>query len=274
MTQTNVKEREQPQEENLGSFYMGRMRPTPQPRRVLPRGALTFVTLFAFAAIIWYAYPQGQERFSDIDIPVIAADKTAYKFKPDNPGGMEVRHQDSTVFDPLEKKETAGVEHLRPKPEEPMAKPQAASPSPLDKTPRTLDLTAVSNGAEKLIAAPEVKPAPVKDAPKPVAEKPQPKAVTATAAPAQPANAGAAVAGVYIQLGAFRELGDAKADWARLQKKFPESLGKLSMRTERADLGAKGVFYRLQAGKLPDVRAKEICSQLKAGGQPGCIIVK
>lgn len=287
MTQASLKEREQPQpEENLGSFYMGRMRPSPQPRRVLPKGVLTFVTIFAFAAILWYAYPQGQERYSDIDIPVIAADKTAYKFKPDNPGGMEVRHQDSTIFDPLDKKETGGVERLRPKPEEPIAKP--ASGPALDKKPKDLDLTAVSGGTEKLIAAPETKPVAPKDAPKPAAEKPQPKTEPAKTEPAkaEPAKAETAAkepvkaaavgaAGTsYIQLGAFRDEAEAKRDWARLQKKFPDTLGKLAVRTQRADLGAKGVFYRLQAGKLTEARAREVCSQLKAGGQSGCILVK
>jgi hypothetical protein len=78
MTNLNLKIKDQPPaEENLGSFYMGRMKPSTPPRRVLPKGALTFVTLFSFAAIIWYAYPRGQERYSDIDIPVIAADKAA-----------------------------------------------------------------------------------------------------------------------------------------------------------------------------------------------------
>ena len=144
-------------EENIGSFYMGRMRPSAQPRRVLPRGMLTAVTLFSFAAIIWYAYPRGQERYSEVDIPVIAADKAAYKFKPDDPGGMEVLHQDSTVFDPLEKKTAGGIEKLRPKPEEPMAKHETAKSSPIDKTPHDLDLQ-VSHGTEKIISAPEEKP--------------------------------------------------------------------------------------------------------------------
>jgi hypothetical protein len=309
MTNLNVKIKDQPSaEDNLGSFYMGRMRPSPQPRRVLPRGMLTAVTLFSFAAIIWYAYPRGQERYSEIDIPVIAADKAAYKFKPEDPGGMEVLHQDSTVFDPLEKKAAGGVEKLRPKPEEPIAKPAVVKTSaPIDKTPRELDLH-VSHGTEKIIAAPEEKPvvkaeepkpAPVKaEAPKkaetPVAaiaeveekiasEKlPAPEAAKPAVAKAEPASGTPAKAdakpvpaasGVYIQLGAYRDAKGATEQWKSLEKKYPELLKGLSMRTE-VNIGPKGTLNRLQAGRVSESRAKEICETLKKGGTAGCILVR
>ena len=363
MTNLNLKIKDQPPaDENLGSFYMGRMRPSQPPRRILPRGALTFTTLFAFAAIIWYAYPRGQERYSDIDIPVISADKAVYKFKPDDPGGMEVLHQDSTVFDPLEKKSPDTVEKVRPKPEEPMVKPEAAKTSPIDKTPHTLQLQEVSHGSEKIIAAPpEEKPAPVKkeeakaasvapvtkpvetakadvkvvkveaakvdvkasavkteaakaapvkteslitqlaaiddpakgtavpaiesvnseplaapkeeatvakpaEVAKPVA-KTEAKPVAAKTA-AKPAATGSAT---FVQFGAYRDDKGAREEWARLSKQFPAQLKGLTMRTEQA-AGAKGTLTRLQAGKLTDARAKQICDALKAG-KAACIIV-
>jgi hypothetical protein len=306
MTNLNVKMKDQPPaEENLGSFYMGRMRPSPQPRRVLPRGMLTAVTLFSFAAIIWYAYPRGQERYSEIDIPVIAADRAAYKFKPDDPGGMEVLHQDSTVFDPLDKKAAGGVEKLRPKPEEPIAKPEVVkTSSPIDKTPHELDLQ-VSHGTEKIISAPEekpvvkaeaLKPAPVK-AESPKAESPvaaiakiEEKITTenlpapATAKPAvaktepaagTPAKAkpAPAASGVYIQLGAYHDVKGAKEQWTSLEKKYPELLKGLSMRTE-VNIGPKGTLNRLQAGRVSESRAKEICETLKKSGSVGCILVR
>lgn len=305
MTNLNVKMKDQPPlEENLGSFYMGRMRPSAQPHRVLPKGVLTAVTLFSFAAIIWYAYPRGQERYSEIDIPVIAADKTAYKFKPDDPGGMEVLHQDSTVFDPLDKKAEGGVEKLRPKPEEPMAKPEVSKTSPIDKTPRELDLQ-VSHGTEKIIAAPEEKPVVKAADPKPAPVKAEaPKAETPVAAlakvdekitsenlpapeaakpaktepssgtPAKPvAKPVPAASGIYIQLGAYRDAKGATAEWKSLEKKYPELLKGLSMKTE-VNIGPKGALTRLQAGRVSESRAKEICETLRKSGSVGCILVR
>jgi hypothetical protein len=45
------------------------------------------------------------------------------------------------------------------------------------------------------------------------------------------------------------------------------------MRTERVDLGGKGVFNRLQAGRLAEKDAKKLCDALKAAGTSGCIVV-
>ena len=80
--------------------------------------------------------------------------------------------------------------------------------------------------------------------------------------------------GIYIQLGSYRDLKAAKADWAKLQKKYPQSIGKMSMHTERADLGAKGVFHRLQAKAGTEARAKQICTVLKSSGDPDCMVVR
>lgn len=118
------------EDENLGSFYMGRTRPTAQPKRFLPPGVLTAMALFVFAGILWYAYPQGAQKYSDIDVPVVKADTAPIKEEPVDPGGMEVRHQDSTVFDPLQKNTAATVEKLLPAQEEPLDKDVIKSPTP------------------------------------------------------------------------------------------------------------------------------------------------
>lgn len=324
MTNLNVKMKDQPpSEENLGSFYMGRMRPSQPTRRMLPKGMLTFVTLFAFVAILWYAYPSGKERYSDIDIPVITADKATYKFKPDDPGGMEVPHQDSTVFDPLEKKSPDTVDKVRPKPEEPMVKPEATAAA-IDK-PEKLQLQEVSHGSEKLIGAPDAKPAPtakpaaaasktitaaktttpVKPAATAQIAKTEPPKGEAVASPAKvksealeapkttaavkPAATAAkveskaeakpavkatapAASGLYLQFGAFRNVKEAQGQWTQLQKKFPQLLKDLSMRTQDVTT-PKGTLTRLQAGRVSDARAKEICDGMKAG-KAACIIVR
>lgn len=269
------------EDENLGSFYMGRMRPPPEPKRVMPKGLLTAVTLAAFAAIIWYAYPQGQEKYSGVEVPIITADKSAYKFKPDDPGGMEVRHQDSTVFDPLDKKE-ASVEKLLPTPEEPLDKDEALkgkleTPAPALKL--DTQMTEVSKGTEKVVLKEEVikaepvtvplkKPVKAAEVTKSVAEKPV-EAVKPTAAKAAPV-----VSGYYIQIGSYRDTSGAKTDWTKLQQKYPQFLKGLTMKTERVDLGKKGIWNRLYAGALSEKRAREICSVLRYENPGGCIVSK
>src|SRR6218665_330842 len=112
---------QKPKDENIGSFYIGR-RPPPSPERVLPKGGLSVIAIVAFIAIVWYAYPTAEDAQDATDVPVVLAAKESYKFTPDDPGGMKVPHQDSTVFDPLDKKDASRVEKLLPGTEEPVNK--------------------------------------------------------------------------------------------------------------------------------------------------------
>lgn len=284
--------------DNIGSFYMGRMRPPPQPERVLPKGGLSVVAVLVFLGIVWYAYPDGDARAPDADVPVIVAEKEAYKFQPDDPGGMQVRHQDSTVFDPLEGRGKQSAERLLPKPEEPVDTDKVipATVAAIEKAEPELKLDMqveeIAEGTEKFIARAEEKTAEAvataKTAAAPVVlpvNKPAKPAASAEAAAKASAIAPAAGAAtkpvaaaqagsVYIQLGSYRDASGAETDWKKLQKKYPEQLGSLSMRTERVDLGAKGVFNRLQAGKLTEARAKEVCDVLKSANAGGCMIVR
>lgn len=292
-------------EENLGSFYMGRMRNPPEPRRILPKGMLTVLTVLAFAGFLWAAYPQGQEKYSALNVPTITADKSAYKFKPEDPGGMEVPHQDSTVFDPMDNKsaDNNSIEKLGATPEEPVDRDAILADAPIDKQMERMNLDVqikeLPGGTEKVIIKPETEtaltaePAAGEDdedvkaaaAPeKPAAVKTETakiavKTETAKPAPVKTAEKPAAApapakkGGIYIQLGAYRDLKAAKADWAMLQKKYPQSLGKLSMHLETADLGAKGVYHRLQSQVASEDKARQICTVMKQSGNPDCMVV-
>lgn len=291
MTNAQRREPQDKDDDALGSFYMGRMRPPPQPQRVMPRGLLSVLALVAFAIIIWYAYPRGQEKYTNIDIPTIAADTSVYKFTPDDPGGMEVRHQDSTVFDPMERKETDKVENILPKPEEAMTKEEALKAGSVlgdaDNSGLNLDMQMqeVSEGTEKIVPKVEEKVAEVavvKPQPKPetIEKKPEaPKAVTAPKpAPVKtervPLTSTTVAGGKYIQLGSYRDPSGAKKDWDILRKKYPSLLGGLSMKIETVNLGAKGTWHRLYAGQLSESRANEVCSILKTQNSGGCIVAK
>jgi cell division septation protein DedD len=97
----------------------------------------------------------------------------------------------------------------------------------------------------------------------------------AAPAPAEPAEAPAAAAtggAIRIQLASFKSESQAQDATQRLQSTFEELSGQ-SFRVERADLGAKGIYYRVQAGPLASRdEATAVCGRLKQRGQP-CILV-
>jgi hypothetical protein len=59
-----------------------------------------------------------------------------------------------------------------------------------------------------------------------------------------------------------------------MQKAHPDLLDDMRLTVQRADLGDKGVYFRIQAGPLPDrTTAEDVCAELKAAKQP-CLVVK
>ncbi|MGB5950469.1 MAG: SPOR domain-containing protein, partial [Parvibaculum sp.] len=95
----------------------------------------------------------------------------------------------------------------------------------------------------------------------------QAPAATAQAAPAATATA----AGSYVvQLAAFRDEPTARAEFEKLKKKH-SALAGLQADIQRADLGAKGIYYRLRAGYMDKAKAGELCRTLKAQGQ-ACLV--
>lgn len=83
-----------------------------------------------------------------------------------------------------------------------------------------------------------------------------------------------AINGIKIQLGAYRSTSEVKNTWKKLKDANPSLLGKYSYSINKVDLGAKGIFYRLQVGAFKDKsEASSICKKLSAKGQ-GCFVVK
>jgi len=274
-------------DDNIGSFYMGRTESSAEPKRLLPPGMLTTIALLALLGIIWYAYPRGE--YTDVDVPVVKADTAPIKAEPTEPGGMEVRHQDSTVFEPLEKNAAGEVERLLPAPEEPVNKEQAINAAagekpdmPATEEPKLnldLQMKDAGDGVEKIVPVQaELPPELVTPAEPQVAAAPTEKVETPKSEPtAETVKPPAApeVSGTYkVQLGSYREVEGAKKDWAKLKKKYPALLGNLAMKTVEVDLPLKGIYHRLYAVNISEARAKEICAALESANSGGCLIVK
>jgi SPOR domain len=100
-----------------------------------------------------------------------------------------------------------------------------------------------------------------------------PPARTAAVTPAEPAPASSSVGhGAYVQISSQRSEADAQASFRGLQAKYPGQLGGKPMTVHRADLGAKGVYYRVLVGPFANANeATELCGKLKAAGG-NCLI--
>lgn len=273
--------------------------PKSMAARILP--PLVLICAFGgFVALAIYAYQAGSQSVADGELMVVEADKTPIKEKPEDPGGMQFPNQDKTIFETFAAgQQPAQVERVLPTPEEPIAPvenglaPETAAPASgseqligEDDAPATVKGPQVVNVQEALskqAPAEEAKPAPVELKKEPLLEvapietktetvvvKEEPKIEPKVEKPAAPAKVAGSGSGTQLaQLGAYRAEADAKADFARMQKKYPALIGKTPV-INRADLGDKGIFYRL---RVSTDNAKALCGALSAAGQ-ACMVVK
>lgn len=115
----------------------------------------------------------------------------------------------------------------------------------------------------------EVSVAPVKTT---VKQDPKPFAVNPVV-PAKSEGKKASSGKVKVQLGAYQSDKEARDAFAKMQKKFSSLAGR-SPTVVKADLGAKGTYYRLRVGGFAsDAEAKKFCGGLSAKGQ-ACIVAK
>ncbi len=221
---------------------------------------VALVTLGVFTGGVWYAYDQGVERGITLSPPLFRADPSPTKIRPKDPGGLEVPHQDMLVYETLTTETPVeGAERLLPPPEEPLPRPEPPAPAPAA-APRPSGIAAVAPGGIAPATVPRAEP---EAAPEPAA------------AGAESGTARAPAAGFRIQLAAYREAGAATQGWHKLSRANPSLLRGLKPSVIRVDLGAdKGIFYRLQAGPIPDREtADTLCVELKRQ-KVGCLVVE
>jgi cell division septation protein DedD len=243
--------------------------PQPRPRRLLST-MLAMLVMLLFGGGLWFAYVYGTRHTgSDApngDVPLIHADERPTKIKPERPGGMEIPDRDKLIYNPARKV----VEHLLPAPEKPMPRP-APPPAPLQPQPEASRPPAGSTSPPPV--TPETHQAAVQTAQPPQ----QPAAPPGKAPQIQPGAAkpaAAKAAGPRLQLGSVRSEEAARQEWERIKHKNADLLGSLSASPIRADLGDRGIYYRIQTGPVADpASAERICSELKQRSI-GCIIAR
>jgi hypothetical protein len=78
----------------------------------------------------------------------------------------------------------------------------------------------------------------------------------------------------FVQLGSVGSDVAAHSEWTRLKKVYASEIGESDYRVKRADLGAKGVYYRIQAGPFDEERAYDLCGAIKQRKPGGCLVIR
>ncbi|HWT29920.1 MAG TPA: SPOR domain-containing protein [Propylenella sp.] len=82
------------------------------------------------------------------------------------------------------------------------------------------------------------------------------------------------VDGHFVQLSSQRDEAQAQASFSAMQSRYSDILEGMEPNIQRADLGAKGIYYRARVGPFPTrPDAIEVCEKLKAAGGT-CIVTR
>lgn len=171
-------------------------------------------------------------------------------------------------------------------PAKPLPRPQRAAPRPPSQpamregpeAEESLSLSAVPEPASDTrrarAPAPQHAEAPtpradVAERPRQIAESPAPRREAAPERPAAPVQYAERPARggfqFWIQVGSHKDEGIARAEWQKIQGAASTVVVNAGNRIQRADLGARGVYYRIQIGPFASQgEAGQLCAQLRA----------
>ena len=249
---------------------------------VLSNPMLSTVLLVGLAILFaGTLYFSGGSEQQDPNVPVIQASNEPYKF----PGDDNLTISESGIYDVIEetpRNEPAPIENLLADdvPIETLnefsAKIEAAIKEAEAKDEVTDFVASLPQAATEGTAVKKTdsKPETVKQAQKSIpksSEKKIENIVTEIAPAAGNAKRQVSAGNHYVQVGSIQDQSRAVTEWGRKAKQFGVLSG-LNYRTQRADLGAKGVFYRIQAGPMAKADAQRICSDMKAQKPGSCLV--
>ncbi|WP_084418626.1 SPOR domain-containing protein [Henriciella litoralis] len=251
--------------------------------------ALALGVLLVFGAVVWNTYSHGV-RSDDGALPMVVADQQPYKRVPDERGGIQIDDLDNRLYDALDgstrppavRQVAANNDgYLRgapPRDLRPSASPEPKATEPASESPAVSgdDLPPIQNQATE----PAIETAPVQSVnvmPTEVTPaEPEPAMAPEPELRGEPDHRFAFVPGgeYLVQISAVRTHEAAEAAWSTASKRHPDIFSGAHMSIQKADLGAKGIFYRLRAGAFGSRDgATKFCSAFKANGGD-CIVIR
>jgi outer membrane biosynthesis protein TonB len=229
---------------------------------------IALLVLAAFAGVVWLAYNQGVARGRAGATVIIAApDGPVRTAAPDN-GALETPYTGLKVYgQPASPEQEAQTTTLAPQSQ---AQVELPPPNPVVPPAAQPKASAATEAPPIRLNPPPAPPAPKAVASQPAAQPPQvvqsvPPATQpiAAAAPASSAVSGKAV----LQIGAYETAEIANGQWTFFRARHGAVVGELTQDIQRADLGAKGIWYRLRIGPFADkAAAAAACEKLKTEG--------
>ncbi len=229
---------------------------------------LVILTVLAvFALIVFFAYRKGinEGAIANGAVTTVAADPRPAKTEIDIAAAGSGNRE---VFDALDGNTPSEV---------------IATADPLEGFDDTTSAAAqvAANKAEAAVAAVTEPVEAPKPKPKPAAKPTPTEPVVAPAvipkpsqgAPVQTSTSGPALSGSHVvQVGAFRSNDEANRFFNQLSTKMGTLVSRKSSDVQVADLGAKGVYYRLRIGPFASKSAAaDYCGTLKTRGQD-CLV--
>ncbi|MBK1663578.1 hypothetical protein CKO38_02805 [Rhodospirillum rubrum] len=221
-------------------------------------GGIAFGVLVAGIAA-WYLLGGGSSDTAGTpaDLPLVSADPTPYKARPEEPGGMQVENRDKLVYNRIsedeDQKAADATEKLLPDPEQPMTPPVAVQPEPAQQ-PQAVSPVPMQPVPMEPVPSPapvqSVQPVPVQPVPiQPVPVQPVPVQPAPTrpvqAAPVRPAPP--PVAAAPSQPRQPQSLTAPAPAPARPTASAPSANQTASLPTIRPAAGGTGVVVQLAA---------------------------
>lgn len=225
---------------------------------------VVFLGMIALSVKALYDFGKGDNGW-DGTVRVIEPIPEPYKIKPEDPGGMDILHDDKEIYEHIKMPFEQPIDIYSDR-EDPIADLIANS----DKIP--------SSQIAKPLPKPEV------DVFRP--KKPEPKIVTingekSTIAPSNMVNTINQLTGgekrievdkvlakkldpeIWLQLGTFKSEQDATKAWQDVREKNTDILGTNGIKVTKSDNGPQGITYRLQSGPIAsEDEAKLLCGKL------------
>ena len=249
------------------------------------RGPLILVlalgVLLIFAGVVWNTYRQGV-RPTQGGLPVIASDTAPYKRSPEESGGVQVAGQDKAYYDSMDGlgdpavKRTSARNPIDIRRRDPALAGGPAQLPPVEGAEEAPKII-FAEAETEVEAAPEVqKPIQIAVAtPEPVSEPTLPTVSELSGVSASAVSRFSNSGAFQVQLSALRSADAARTAWSRLLNTAPDLFQGANLDIQRADLGAKGVFYRLRVGSFAyRDAAKGFCADVKAAGKDCMVVAK
>lgn len=215
-----------------------------------------------FGGLVWYIFAQSGGEDGG-DVPVAEAPDEPVRTEPEDPGGMDVPHQDRLVYDRVSGEERELEDNVTEAPEEPIDRETdsaGAESAEADTAPEQSGETVVREPEAQPDAADvdieaELEPEDVADAPQPTGQRVD-------------------LSGNFrLQLGSFGSEARAEQGWDTLQSRYVEILGNLNYSIEAATLADGRQVFRLRTGPFADRNtASTACNDLQARGGD-CLVV-